>query len=247
MGMAVSLGSHSTVAGVLAGAVVGILVAAGIALRTWWRGFRKEPGVDVDPWALPDPWRQLVAQAVGAERRFRTAASSMPPGPLLDRVVEMEPTLHAQVLQVWDAARQGAALTGGFPAGARTEPSGALATELRSIQEERARRKQAGGDTVELGGAEAAVAARLREARRAEAVAGEILNGLRSAVARLEAAVTALAQLASDSAAQPGFEAARASMESVSADLSALRSGLEEVAGVLPATGSLAPEDPPGR
>lgn len=243
-GLAVGLASHSTVAGVATGGLLWVLAGAGLALRAWWRSFRRAPVTEVDPWALPDPWRQLVSDAVASERRFAAAAASLAPGPLRDRVVEMQTAVHTQVLRVWDGARRGAALSGGYPAGAGTAPAAALAAQLRSIQEQRA--TGGGGGPAVSEGAEEALAARLREARRAEAVAAEILDGLRSALARLDSAVTSLAELASG-APRPGLDSGTDSIDAVVTELSALRSGLDEVAGALPGAGSPAPEDPAGR
>ena len=247
-GLVVSLASHSTVAGVVTGAVLWVVAGAGVALRAWWRSFRSAPGADVDPWALPEPWRQLVADALASERRFAAAASGLAPGPLHDRVVGMQPAVHAQVLRVWDGARRGATLTGGYPAGAGTPTAAALAAQLRSVQEERG--GGGGGADGPPGaseGAEEALAARLREARHAEAVAAGILDGLRSALARLDAAVTSLAELAAGAATQPGLVTGAASIDAVASELSALRSGLDEIAGMLPEAGTAAPEDPAAR
>lgn len=241
VGLAVSLASHSTVAGVITGGVLWVLAGAGVALRVWWRGFRGAPGTEVDPWALPDPWRQLVGEAVASERRFAAAASTLPAGPLRDRVEEMRSTVHAEVLRVWGGARQGATLTGGYPAGARTPTAAALAGQLRAIQEQRAAGRTGAGH---LDGAEEAVATQLREARHGEAVAAAILDGLRTALARLDAAVNSLAELATGAVVQPGIDAGASSIDAVATDLSALRSGLDEIARALPEAGISAPGDP---
>lgn len=229
-----------------------MFAGAGVALRAWWRRFRSAPATVVDPWALPEPWRQLVSDAVASERRFGAAASSLAPGPLHDRVVEMEAAVHAQVLRVWDGARQGAALSGGYPAGAGAPPAAALAAQLRAIQEQRAAGHEAGRTPAAPGGAEFdraedALAERLRAARRAEAVAAGILDGLRTALARLDGAVTSLTELAAGAAAQRQIDASGAPIDSVAAALSALKSGLDEVAGMLPEAGIRAPGGPPGR
>lgn len=245
-GLAVGLASHSTVAGVVTGGLLWVLAGAGLALRAWWRSFRRAAVTQVDPWALPDPWRQVVSDAVASERRFAAAAASLAPGPLRDRVVEMQTAVHTQVLRVWDGARRGAALSGGYPAGAGTAPAAALAAQLRSIQEQRATGGGGAGPAVSEG-AEEALAARLREARRSEAVAAGILDGMRSALARLDAAVTSLAELAAGAAPRPGLDAGADSIDAVVTELSALRSGLDEIAGALPGAGSRAPEDPAGR
>ena len=239
VGLAVSLEAHSTLAGLLTGGVVWVVGCAGVALMAWLRAFRGAGSNPIDPWALPEPWRGLVRDAVNAGRRFEVATATLPPGPLRDHVTTLEPAVAQQVRSVWDSAQRGAALTGGLPPGSRPESVSNLSDRLRSLQEERATLAGSSNDRLtELDRAEATVASRLREARRAESVAAWLHDGLRSAVTRLEAAVTSLAELAEPSGGEGGLELG-SSLDTIGEELSALQAGLREVGGGLPAPARL--------
>ena len=235
-GLAVSLGAHSTLAGVVAGGVLWVVSCAGVALMAWLRAFRRGRSNPIDPWALPEPWRGLVRDAVNAGRRFEVATAALAEGPLREHVTALEPAVAQQVRSVWESAQRGAALTGGFPPGSRPQSVSGLSERLRSLQEERAALGPASGNRLaELDRAEATAASQLREAKRAQSVAVWLEDGLRSAITRLEAAVTSLAELGADASdVRPGTELGL-SLDTVGEDLSALQAGLLEVGGALPA------------
>lgn len=234
-GLGVSLGAHSTIAGVVAGGAIWVVSCAGVALSAWLRSFRRATGPQIDPWALPEPWRGLVRDAVNAGRRFEVATASLPEGPIRERVTTMEPVVAGQVKAVWDSARRGALLTGGYPPGNHREPAANLSARIESLQIERDSLGE-GSDLrrAELDRAEDALASQLRETKHAEATAAWLQDGLRSSIARLEAAVTSLAELASQPAGGGGIDALGTSIESVGDELSALHASLSEVAGKLP-------------
>lgn len=88
---------------------------------------------------------------------------------------------------------------------------------------------------AELDRAEATAASRLREAKRAQSVAVWLEDGLRSAITRLEAAVTSLAELGTGLSDSPVGTELGLSLDTVGEELSALQAGLREVGGSLPA------------
>lgn len=232
VGLAVSLGAHSSLLGVITGGAAWVVSCAGVALIAWLRAFSGAGSDAIDPWALPEPWRELVRDAVNAGRRFEVAAASLPPGPLREHVVTLEPGVAQQVRAVWETAQRGAALTGGFPPGTRPESASALSERLRSVQEEGSR--ETGDRHTELARTEAALASRLREAKRSESVSAWLQDGLRSAIARLEAAVTSLAELGGQPSGTGTAGNLAMSIDSVGEQLSALQAGLREVGGALP-------------
>ncbi|HVA74681.1 MAG TPA: hypothetical protein VNF71_08965 [Acidimicrobiales bacterium] len=239
-GLAVSLGAHSSIAGVIAGGAIWVVACAGVALKGWLRSFRRSGGPQIDPWALPEPWRGLVRDAVNAGRRFEVATASLPAGPIRDRVAAMEPAVAKQVRAVWDSARRGAVLSGGYPPGTRREPASSLSERMQALQDERVSLGSGtAGRRAELDRAEDALASQLREVKRADAAAAWLQDGLRSSIARLEAAVTSLAELASQPAGGGDVDTLGTSIESVTDELSALQAGLSEVSGSLPATRGL--------
>ena len=239
VGLVVSLEAHSTLAGMLAGGAVWVVSCAGVALTAWLRAFRRGGSRPIDPWALPEPWRALVRDAVNAGRRFEVATAALPEGPLRDHVTTLEPAVAQQVRSVWESAQRGAALTGGFPPGSRPQSVSSLSDRLRSLQAERASMGSGAKDRLaELDRAEATAASQLREAKRAQSIAAWLEDGLRSAVTRLEAAVTSLAELGGGVGDSPAGAELGLSLDTVGDELSALQAGLREVGGALPAGGA---------
>jgi len=235
VGLAVDLGTHSTLVGVLTGGAVWVVSCAGVALMAWLRAFRRGGSRPIDPWALPEPWRDLVRDAVNAGRRFEVATAALPEGPLRDHVTTLEPAVAQQVRSVWESAQRGAALTGGFPPGSRPQSVSSLSERLRSLQEERASLGGGSHDRLaEFDRAEATAASQLREAKRAQSIAVWLEDGLRSAITRLEAAVTSLAELGTGLTDSPAGTELGLSLDTVGEELSALQAGLREVGGALP-------------
>jgi hypothetical protein len=186
-----------------------------------------------------------VRDAVNAGRRFEVATATLPAGPLRDHVATLEPAVAQQVRAVWDSARRGAALTGGLPPGSRPESVSSLSDRLRSLQEERSALGGSPGERpAELDRAEAAVASQLREAKRAEAVAAWLQDGLRAAITRLDSAVTSLAELGAQPSDAAGGVELGLSLDSVGEELSALQAGLREVGAPLPPEAGLPTNQP---
>lgn len=235
VGLAVSLGAHSTLIGVITGGAVWIASSAAVALTAWLRAFRRAGSPQIDPWALPEPWRGIVRDSVNAGRRFEVATASLSAGPLRDHVASLEPVVAQQVRAVWESAQRGALLTGGFPPGTHVESAQSLSAQLRSLQEERASISEGSRDRLAaLDQAEATVAARLRQAKRAESVAAWLQDGLRSVTARLDAAVTSLVELGAQTPDGALLDVLGSSIDSIGSELSALQAGLREVSASLP-------------
>ena len=235
VGLAVSLEAHSTLAGLLTGGAVWVVSCAGVALMAWLRAFRRGGSKPIDPWALPEPWRGLVRDAVNAGRRFEVAIAALPEGPLRDHVTTLEPAVAQQVRSVWESAQRGAALTGGFPPGTRPQSVSSLSERIHSLQVERASLGAGSQDRLaELDRAEATAASQIREAKRAQSIAEWLEDGLRSGITRLEAAVTSLAELGTEASDVGAGTELGMSLDTVGEELSALQAGLLEVGGALP-------------
>lgn len=235
VGLAVSLGAHSSLLGVITGGAVWLAATAGVALTAWLRAFRRAGNAQIDPWALPEPWRGLVRDAVNAGRRFEVATASLRAGPLRDHVTALEPMVAEQVRAVWESAQRGALLTGGLPPGTHVESAERLSAQLRTLQDERASIAEGSRDRLAaLDRAEETVATRLRQARRAESVAAWLQDGLRSVTARLDAAVTSLVELGAQTPDGALLDGLGSSIDSIGNELSALQAGLREVSASLP-------------
>jgi hypothetical protein len=223
-------------------AVVAWLGRMVVALaRTRRRG--RLPVVEIDPYAVSEPWRQYVRQALGARQRFDEALSGWPAGPLRDRLMLLQPRLAQATQEVWTVARQGAALDGtvrGVPTGGTRPSSDELSAELRQIQAER-QQNPAADRQAALARSEEAVAAQLRAARRSDTSRAEVLDRLRLLTARLDEAVTQLIALGLDRpSAEGSVEEAAGSVEAVLEEMGALQQGLREA-------GAAARAEPPGQ
>ena len=65
----------------------------------------------IDPFALREPWRFFVRDALSVQRRFAEALADADDGPLRARLVEIEGRLDRAVTVTWDVARRGQQLT----------------------------------------------------------------------------------------------------------------------------------------
>ena len=114
-------------------AVVAWLGRMVVAIAQVRRRGRRLPVVTIDPFAVSEPWRQYVRQALAARQRFDQAISGWPDGPLHDRLVLLQPRLDRATEEVWSVAQRGAALDGtvrGVPTGAARTSTEQLSGEL---------------------------------------------------------------------------------------------------------------------
>lgn len=65
----------------------------------------------IDPFALREPWRFFVRDALTARQRFHEAVADADDGPLRDRLLEIEGELEHAIDVTWDVAQRGQQLT----------------------------------------------------------------------------------------------------------------------------------------
>jgi hypothetical protein len=242
-GAGIGLLAHSIVLTVVLAVAgwTGRMAAAVGFRRRRERAARPRPA-EIDPWSVPEPWRQLLQQAASAQSRFDQAVAGWPPGPTHDRLTSLQPRIYAEVGQLGVLARQGAAATGwsgaAFSSG---RPSGdQLARELAQVQAERARLGSAPtGRQAELDRREEAIAAQLRAVRRAGEAGAELQDRLRMSVARLDETVTELLTVESQDTDPAGVASA---LDELSDGIVSLRAALTETTGV-PGEPGAAPPD----
>jgi hypothetical protein len=232
-GVGIGLLAQSVVLAVVLGVGAWFVRLVFAALRARRRRPRL-PAVTIDPYAVPEPWRQYVRQAQSAQQRFDSSVATWSAGPLRDRLIQLQPRLAAGVNEVWVVAQRGAAL-GGSAAGSGL-PSVAqasvvqLSTELRRVQAEQQRTP--GSDRQRaLARSEEAIAAQLRAAHRTEEAKNEVLDRLRLLTARLDEAVTQLLELGLEQAGgsdDVSADAATGSIDALLDDIGALHEGLRE-------------------
>lgn len=236
-GAGIGVLDHSVILAVVlaAGGWAGRMVAAVISRRRRERVAAPRPA-DVDPWSVPEPWRQLLQQALAAQNRFHQVVASWPPGPTRDRLVDLQPRVYAEVSALDVMAHRGAAAlgwTGATFAGGRPSAD-QLASELEQVQSEKARLGTAGpGRLAELSRREESIAAQLRALRHGERAAAEIQDRLRLAVARLDETVTELVAAQSGPASTDPTGLASA-LDELNDGVVSLRLALSETTGLPP-------------
>lgn len=65
----------------------------------------------VDPFALREPWRFFVRDALQAQQRFANATTPVAPGPLRDRLAGIRSRVDRGVEECWEVAQRGQHLT----------------------------------------------------------------------------------------------------------------------------------------
>ena len=251
VGAGIGVADHSVIVAVIL-AVAGWgtrMGAAVVGTRRRARAAAPRPAA-LDPWSVPEPWRQLLGQAMGVQARFDHTVAAWPPGPIRDHLRDLQPRVWAEVDGLGAMARRDAAAAGWT--GAAVAPGGAtseqMSEELRRVQADRAALPPAAtGRAADLARREEALAAQLRARHDAAQVAAAAQDRLRSALARLDAAVTDLigtadAATGGPDRTGPGPAGVASALDSLSDELGSLRAAIAETAGPDPGPG--APGDP---
>jgi hypothetical protein len=252
VGVGVGVLAHSVVLAVILG--VGfwsIIVAAGMFLRSRREKAARPKPAQVDPWSVPEPWRQLLHQADNAQSRFNQAIQDWPPGPIRERLTDLQPRLWADVGDIGTIAHRGAALSSwvsGVPATGRPTAT-QLGEQLRRTEAER--QKLAGRSAsrdASLARTEEAIAAQLRAVNNASEAEALVLDRLRVVVARLDETVTSLLLLGAGGG-EAQADSVTASLDQINDEVTALLRGLAEATGTsteaLGPLGSPTPLPPP--
>ena len=90
-------------------AVIGGIVGAAVGLggRVLAAVPRAETAPRIDPFAVNEPWRHSVIDALQAQVRFAQAVKSFRAGPLRDTIVQIGSQIDDAVQQCWEVAQQG--------------------------------------------------------------------------------------------------------------------------------------------
>ena len=240
VGAGIGVADHSAILAVVlaAGGWLSRMGAAVIGGRRRARAAAPKPAA-LDPWSVPEPWRQLLQEALSVQSRFDQTVANWPAGPIRDHLGELQPRVWAEVDELGAMARRGAAATGwtGATVGPGPLTSERISEDLRRVQAERGRLAPAAAARAgELTRREEALAAQLRARYRAERLAADAQDRLRSAVARLDGAVTdliATGSLARDEAqpAGPGPLDVADALDGLSDEIGSLRAAIAETSG----------------
>ena len=181
-----------------------------------------------DPFAVHEPWRRYVSDALDARRRFDGAVGGMAPGPLRDRLTEIAGRLDDAVTEIWRIAQQGHSLT---QARSRVDLDGARA-ELAAIDAQAGETWAQGSRLQQTADA---LRAQVASGERMEAVITDANDRLRLLDARLDETVTRAIELSTGSGTAHGAGALGGDVDGIVTEMEALRLALDEVDGIGPA------------
>jgi hypothetical protein len=228
----------------LAGAGASVAIAAGlplvvapvVAVGAWAARVlvavpRNRSTERIDPFALPDPWRGYVVEALKAQVRYEQTVSGAEPGPVRSRLVGIGERIDDGVREAWRIARRGAQLV----------------EARRAIDVDDARRQLAQLDGAEPA-AEGSATERRREALRSQVATAERLDAtiadVRSQLqlldARLDESVARATELSVRIGDADALGPVGADVDHLVQEMEALRLALEETSGPQPGTGQAA-------
>lgn len=199
-------------------ALVGGAVAYGIRLAVALPP--KGRGEKIDPFAVKEPWRHAVRDAVAARNRFGDAVKAFPPGPLRESMDAVAAQMDDAVAECWRIAQQGQLV-----ADARARINDREANWERQ-QAQYAISQGGANDTQER--RLAALDAQLAAAARMDALIGSTKDELDLINARLDEAVTRAIEL-SVSGRTGDAGTLTADVGEIVDDLESLRRAIEDV------------------
>jgi hypothetical protein len=200
-----------------AAAVVGGLVWAG---RVAMAVPRKAHRVEVDPALVKEPWRSLVRQAQRAESRFAQVLAGTAPGPLKDRLAEVDARVAVGVDECWRIARRGDELS------AAVADLGVddLRAQLQRAEAEAGRHP----DRAALAGTADAIGQQLASAERLAGVARDAEDRLTRLAAQLNEAAARAVELSLQAPDAGSLQPLGSDVDSLVGELETLRVALEE-------------------
>jgi hypothetical protein len=218
-----------------AGASIGILAGGGaigavVLGLLGWAGRvvaaipRAPADARIDPFTLAEPWRHFVTDALQARTRFHESVASARPGPLQDRLREIESRVEEGVQEVWRIARRGHDLV---DARRRVDPD-AVRRDIAAT-EANASQPWAAGSTMAR--TMESLKAQLATVERLERVIGDADSRLRLLNARLDEAATRTIELSVQANDVADLGGLGDDVDQMVQDMEALRQAIEETGG----------------
>jgi len=222
--------------GIAAAAVAGGAAYSGRVLLAVPRGGPR--GDRPDPFAVQEPWRRFVSDALAARRRFDDAVRAMAAGPLRDQLAAIADRLDDGVDEVWRIARQGDTLV----AARRRIDLDTARAELAQVEAQAGERWAQGSRLQQTA---EALRAQVASGERMEAVIADAVDRLRLLDARLDETVTRAIELSTEAATGRSAGRLEGDVDGIVSEMEALRLALDEAdrAGGL---GAAPPEPGPG-
>lgn len=204
--------------GIVAAVAAGAATYGGKVLLAVPRDARR--GSKVDPFAVQEPWRRFVSDALAGRRRFDDALRAMPAGPLRERLATIGDRLDDGVEEVWRLAQHGHALVEGRQRIDLDQARRELAEVEDQVGEAWAR-----GSRLEQ--TAQALRAQVASGERMETVIADLYDRLRLVDARMDEAVTRAIELSTGTSAT-GADALGGDVEGIVTEMEALRLALDE-------------------
>jgi stress response protein SCP2 len=216
-------------AGAAALSVPIVLGAVGLGGVAWLgRGAAAIPGQrgeKIDPFALREPWRHFVRDAVSAHDTFQQLVKRTPEGPLRDRLATIGERLEEGLRECWRIAARGDSLR-----------EARLAIDDVSVRAELAQLHAQPGahDPAARARLAEALQSQIDAADRLDRVIDQTYDQLRLMDARMDNAVARALEISATAGASSAVGSLGVEVDGLVDDLEALRQGLEEIRGVQP-------------
>ena len=203
----------------VAGAVgLGVAGWAGRVLYAIPRGQRR---TKIDPFALKEPWRAFVRDALQARARFNEAVERTGSGPFHDRLSAIGERIGTGVEEAWRVAQLGQVLVD-----ARRQIDVEAATrELATVRSDADERWAAGSSLAKTADA---LEAQLASAERMDKVVVDARDRLRLLNARLDEAVARAVELSVRTGDTAGVASLDTDVDALVDEMEALRLALDE-------------------
>jgi stress response protein SCP2 len=213
----------------LSGAALAVLGAVGLGGAAWLgRGAAAVPGQrgeKIDPFALREPWRHFVRDALKAHDTFAQLVKRTPEGPLRDRLADIAERMESGLKESWRIASRGETLV----EARRAIDDAAVRAELAQLHA-----GTATGDPAARARLAEALQSQIDAADRLDRIIDQTYDQLRLMDARMDNAVTRALEISVSATDSAAYGNLGVEVDGLVDDLEALRQGLEEVRGVQP-------------
>jgi hypothetical protein len=213
--LGIGVGALLGVAGLPIVVAIG-LGAAAYAISVGLAVPRRQRPVSIDPFALSEPWRQIMQQANGAGRKLRATVTAANDGPLKQALESIAGQLEHGLAEAWRIAKRGDEIDDAV----RLLDPTALRSKLSTLQQ-----RAASNPSPDADAAIASVEGQLESARRLQQQSDETAGALRLTQTQLDELVARAAEVRIGSV---GSDTYAREVDDLVVKLEALRQAVEE-------------------